>query len=300
MTFALKSSRAVRGRVLWLAIAVSACAQGVAERQPFQGALDNGSASESDASANGADNAGDNARDASQPDGANGQDNTGGNVAASDGSANAGGDVDAGGTSASMDAGPNPSPPDAGPGQDAATSQCLPGTSPCGALCVDFLSSAAHCGRCGHVCAGGQACNGAGACFAPAGCTAKSFGVHDYFVCTNGKSWMDSRSACKTWGLDLAVIETKQENAFLMQFGPAWMAYNDLGREDTWRWAIPGAGSDGATLSYTNWDPNEPNGQTSCGLFCTRDDEDCGELKANGTWNDAKCGNAMTFLCETY
>jgi len=291
MAFDRKSAGVLRTSALCAGLWLGACAQGAAvKKEPFD-SLDNGAAAEGD----GGDSGGDNGK-ASGPGGGN-QGGTSGGKPSGNGSTegnNGASAGDAGMSDAALSG-------DASVAADASENSCQPGTSPCGDLCVDLMSSASNCGRCGRTCPGGQACSGTGTCLAPAGCSVASFGTHDYFVCTNAKEWADARADCKTWGLDLAIIETPEENAFVTPFGPAWIGYNDIDGEDAWRWVAVGAGNVGPSPLYENWREDEPNNNRSCTLgFCSGPGEDCGQLYDDGTWNDAKCDNSLAYLCETY
>ncbi len=291
MTFAVKSQHAVFG-VMYIALGAFGCAEGSATKASFDETLDNGSSAERDAGANGADPSGNDGGSAGTS-GGNGIGVSGGGASGGNASAGnaSGGTGNTGGTGLPI--------ADGGTNQDAGVT-CLPGTDPCGVLCVDLKSSASNCGRCGHACPGGQACNGAGVCLAPAGCTLLSFENHDYITCEATKNWADARKACLDWGMDLALIESAAENAFLSG-QPGWFGYNDITTEGSWLSVTVGGAVNGPLAPYTNWKANEPNNDTNCGLFCTyRDGEDCAETLVNGLWNDARCDASRRFLCETY
>ena len=63
------------------------------------------------------------------------------------------------------------------------------------------------------------------------------------------------------------------------------MGINDLGREGTFTQI------DGKPLVYQNWAPGEPNNW--------RNNEDCGEFRGNGKWNDFQCSGARAtyYVC---
>ncbi len=140
-----------------------------------------------------------------------------------------------------------------------------------------------------------------GTCLAPAGCTAKSLGTHDYFFCTSTKQWGQARADCKAWGMDLAIVETAEENAFLATFQTAWLGYNDLDRENSFLWVAPGAGNSGASAPYQNWAANQPDNHRNCTwVFCSGPDEGCVQMYDEGNWNDAKCNSSLAYVCESY
>lgn len=287
-----KGRRALGAQLLCVVLGLWGCAESAVGKEPFDGVSEPGTSSDEDAGEKGND---------SDPS-TGGGDTAGNGGAANGGGSDASNGAASGGTSGvEPDAGTSGSSvPDAGSDVDAATSGCAPGTSPCGDLCVDLKSSAANCGSCGHACPGGQACNGAGACLAPAGCSFATYGSHDYFYCTSSKKWQDARNDCTSWGMDLAVVETADENNFLKTY-PGWIALNDITNEGTYLWVAFGGVNNGPSAPYTNWDPDEPNNDTSCGFLCTYSQgEDCAEIYADGLWNDARCDRTRAYLCETY
>jgi len=276
--------------VVCAALSLWGCAQSAVGNEPFEDVSEPGTeAADAGGAANGS--------DASTGGGSNGTASGG----STDG-ANSGGSMTGGsGAAPDEDAGSEQASPDAGSFVDAAVDPCSPGTTLCGELCVDLQSSAANCGACGRACPGGQACNGQGACLAPAGCSAASYGGHDYFYCTNAKTWQEARNDCKGWGLDLAVIEAADENAFLKVY-PGWIALNDISNEGVFLWVAFGGVNSGPSAPYTNWKADEPNNDRDCGLFgCSNSaGEDCAEIYADGLWNDARCDRTRAYLCESY
>jgi hypothetical protein len=214
------------------------------------------------------------------------------------------------------------------------------GTTLCGSSCVNLATSASHCGECGYACDAGQQCvNGACRPTAATNCTAYRYGGHDYLVCPDRMSWTSARSRCREWNLDLAVITSADENAFVRSIAgnDRWIGANDRGDngsalfggcprtvgssgEGNWHWINPGNDSteasrfcqqSGATTcspssgAYTNWASGEPN-NSGCGCFFGGCDEaeDCGVLRSDGTWNDATCSpdaqSRPYLLCESY
>ncbi|VDI42859.1 Hypothetical predicted protein [Mytilus galloprovincialis] len=121
-----------------------------------------------------------------------------------------------------------------------------------------------------------------------------------YSIQYTEKSWVDAKDFCKTnLGAYLAEITTPEENDFLMNLLPkptadnsieVWLGARDLKREREFTW------DNSATyLDYTDWGPNEPNG----------DDwyfEDClaTHLYRDGKlhWNDRSCAARNFFVCE--
>jgi hypothetical protein len=200
------------------------------------------------------------------------------------------------GTSPSQDAGMHPAN-DAGGGGG-----CSDGQMTCGGACVDTQSSSVHCGECDHTCPVAQACSG-GVCAAPSGCSYARFLGHDYFFCSALKTWSDARAACLGYGLDLAIVDSQDEDDFLEPKGERWIGLNDLDSEGDYRWITPGdaASNAGTSVAYTRWSGGEPSNTQSCFLFvCSGPGEDCGEILNSGRWNDGDCGTGLPFVCESY
>ena len=59
---------------------------------------------------------------------------------------------------------------------------------------------------------------------------------------------------------------------------------NDLDVEGTWTWIS------GTTLGFTHWGDGEPNNAGN--------NEDCGQVRSDGRWNDVNCAGAAPALCE--
>ena len=69
-----------------------------------------------------------------------------------------------------------------------------------------------------------------------------------------------------------------------------WIGINDKANEGVFRYE-----SSGQTLTYSNWNPNEPNNWENR--------EHCGELYVGhstaGKWNDGDCSQKIAFACES-
>jgi hypothetical protein len=126
---------------------------------------------------------------------------------------------------------------------------------------------------------------------AAASCSDYSYAATNYRFCTLGYNWSQARSSCQSMGMDLVKIADGGENAFVSNVanniasGSWWIGANDQAVEGTFRWP------DGTPLTYTNWNPGEPNDWGGA--------EDCGELyTAAQQWNDNNCGVGRYFVCE--
>lgn len=202
----------------------------------------------------------------------------------------------------------------------------------CSNTCVVLTTSNQHCGQCGRACNNGSCQNSACKPTAASNCTAYRYGGHDYLLCNDALSWPSARDRCRGYGFGLAIIDNQGENDFLRTRPNAvdrWMGANDRGsngkdcrrdeEEGAWYWTDPNntsnenfrlfcafadrnasscAASNGA---YLNWRSGEPNndGCNSCVIGDCSDGEDCGVFSADGSWNDAECGNQLGFICET-
>jgi hypothetical protein len=113
-----------------------------------------------------------------------------------------------------------------------------------------------------------------------------------YLFCTSADSWLNGRATCRTYGYDLVTINSASEDSWLNSTADSystqkwWTGFNDRASEGTWVW------SSGQSVSYTNWEPGEPN---DAGFR-----EDCGQLNrfSGDTWNDEPCGSSFRYICE--
>ncbi|KAI4904016.1 hypothetical protein NFI96_021931 [Prochilodus magdalenae] len=118
------------------------------------------------------------------------------------------------------------------------------------------------------------------------------FGGNVYYMDTDPASWTRSRQLCRLFGADLAVINSKAEQDFLiklMRLGQAWIGLTDRDTEGAWKWVNGSA----LTNEYVGfWCPGEPNDIHN---------EDCAELVYfvdKKCWNDEPCGNKKPRICE--
>jgi len=121
---------------------------------------------------------------------------------------------------------------------------------------------------------------------------------NSYFVC-KGMSFEDGRDFCQKLGMDLVVVTTGEEDAFVRSLvaqvvvmpGNAWLGLFDPdgcaeGEACEFVWV------DGQPLSFALWAMGEPNN--------TGGGEHCAELNADtGEWNDVPCSNSRLVVCET-
>nr|XP_039250734.1 LOW QUALITY PROTEIN: macrophage mannose receptor 1-like [Styela clava] len=105
--------------------------------------------------------------------------------------------------------------------------------------------------------------------------------------------WYEARDKCRDIGGDLVTIHNKYENAFvsaqIMRVPTnVWIGMNDEHWYDQYTW------STGEQVTYTNWytgEPNHWNNEERCVEMHHRED-------VVGRWNDIRCDNAVSYVCQ--
>jgi hypothetical protein len=113
-----------------------------------------------------------------------------------------------------------------------------------------------------------------------------------YEVCRVDESWLAARARCQSLGRDLVIIEDAAEMAAVLSARDqivgtqrAWIGLHDQTTETSFEWV------DGAPLgAYENWAIGQPS--NILGL------QDCVDMRSDGTWGDANCGETLPFVCE--
>ncbi|XP_076149996.1 uncharacterized protein LOC143133914 [Alosa pseudoharengus] len=124
----------------------------------------------------------------------------------------------------------------------------------------------------------------------------KYLGSSFYFISSERRTWKESRHNCKERGADLVVINSREEQNFVVDFGRKmenilWMGATDHDREGVWQWV------DGTPVLTGYWINNQPDN----GLM--GEDEDCVALQparynSLKTWDDAPCDLKLHWICE--
>ncbi|KAJ7985158.1 hypothetical protein DPEC_G00349180 [Dallia pectoralis] len=120
------------------------------------------------------------------------------------------------------------------------------------------------------------------------------FGQSLYYLSTEKKSWSQGRQECRNMGLDLAIVNSQEEQKFLYGLnnacGDMWIGLHDISTEGKWEWV------DSTLATATYWMKGEPNDYGNA--------EDCALISHRSTdpltsWNDAGCDNySINWICE--
>uniref|UniRef100_A0AAZ1Y284 C-type lectin domain-containing protein n=1 Tax=Oreochromis aureus TaxID=47969 RepID=A0AAZ1Y284_OREAU len=119
------------------------------------------------------------------------------------------------------------------------------------------------------------------------------FSCSCYLLSGRSGSWDEGRKDCRDKGADLAVIESPEEQNYLITLtqNPTWIGLNDKEEEGKWKWI------DGTPLTLKYWESNQPDNGAGDPRW---GEEDCAHIRthANNFWNDRSCGASLLWVCE--
>ena len=121
--------------------------------------------------------------------------------------------------------------------------------------------------------------------------------IHDkvYYFSNYKLSFEDAEYSCKDNGGKLFEPKSESINNEVTEMAGRlgqnhpWLGIHDIFTEDNFVYA-----SKNTSITWTNWDPNEPNDR-----YKIYGGEDCVELRLRDMkWNDVVCSKVNDFICE--
>lgn len=124
-------------------------------------------------------------------------------------------------------------------------------------------------------------------------CRLLQYSDRAYYFCVEELDWLGAAAACADRGAFLASVRDDFEGDMFHGLQPMgggnylpdfWIGLNDRAVEGDFVW------EDGTPAGYTRWYAGEPN---------QMGEEDCTQVRSNGTWNDMACEDTRPgFACS--
>ena len=119
------------------------------------------------------------------------------------------------------------------------------------------------------------------------------FKGHKYELYNESMTWESAKLFCEKKGGHLVTISDEKENEFVNGMRcrnlstdyqqSIWLGGSDAANEGTWSWIT------GESFTYSNWEPNEPNGGTSQNYL---------QMYSSGNWDDVQNEAGRFVVCE--
>jgi hypothetical protein len=121
-------------------------------------------------------------------------------------------------------------------------------------------------------------------CASEPGCKLARVGARAVLACSSKVTFAEARAACLARGAQLLLpldeAESKAAGALL---GTQWLDLTDAATEGTFLTSLESA------PTWTHWADGEPNDSGGA--------QDCGLVRADGTWDDVGCEGKQDFAC---
>ncbi|XP_063997706.1 hepatic lectin-like [Pogoniulus pusillus] len=117
----------------------------------------------------------------------------------------------------------------------------------------------------------------------------KLFGKSCYSFSSQAMSWQDAKETCTDLGAHLVIVDSEEEQTFLVEninssSSSYWLGVTDQEKEGIWVWT----NGNRPTISYWNtWERS-----------AERERRDCGSIGADGVWTQRVCSEPCLWICE--